>query len=80
MFKFIFIAINFYGFKSLVHLNLHPICKHQGIARKLDHFFFFFSFFPTFFTVLLFIKFLSQQIIHPQVHSIYLMSHIQRKL
>jgi hypothetical protein len=78
--KLFFIAIDFYGFKSLVHLNLHPICKHWGIAHKLDHFFFFFPFFTTFFTFLLFVKFLCQQIIHPQVHSIYLMTHIQKKI
>jgi len=60
--KYFFNVIDFYGFKSLVHLNLHPICKHWGIAHKLDHFFFFFPFFTTFFTFLLFVKFLCQQI------------------
>jgi len=39
-----FIVINFYGFQSLAHFNLHPICIHWNIAYKLDHFFFFFLF------------------------------------
>ncbi len=31
-------------FKSLTHLNLHPICRHWCIAHKLHHFYFYFYF------------------------------------
>jgi len=39
--------MNFYDFKNLAHLNLHPISKHCCIVCKLGHDFFanFFSFF-----------------------------------
>ncbi len=74
--------INLYGFYKKIVANLvcTQFCKVWCIDHELDQILSFFSIFATFFTFLFFIKILWQQIIHPPMQLIQLMTHIERKL